>query len=205
MRSTISGNYAVSGGGGIDNLLDGTLDLVNSTISSNEADRGGGILNQDFVTITNCTLSHNRAGDSGGGINNHGTLIMDNTIVANSHPNDCTLNIEHGAATVIASYSLFEDSIEDACYVPNGFYGNITGVDPLLGELADNSGPTKTHALHRLSPAVNAGDDDLAVDPDGSPLATDQRGKLRRWIRVDIGAYELLYLFPIPLDEFPLP
>ena len=49
--------------------------------------------------------------------------------------------------------------------------GNITGVDPQLGLLANNGGPTQTHALLTGSPAVNNG-----CDPYGtySSLAAGQ-------------------------------
>src|SRR2546422_7796258 len=35
--------------------------------------------------------------------------------------------------------------------------GNLTGVDPLLGSLQDNGGPTWTHALLSGSPAIESG------------------------------------------------
>jgi uncharacterized Zn-binding protein involved in type VI secretion len=51
-----------------------------------------------------------------------------------------------------------------------------------LGGLADNGGPTFTHALLAGSPAINAG------DPAACP-ATDQRGTART-ATCDIGSYE---------------
>lgn len=48
----------------------------------------------------------------------------------------------------------------------------VTGLTDLLATLADNGGPTLTHALIPGSPAMNAGDDDFI--PAG--LTTDQRG-----------------------------
>ena len=84
----------------------------------------------------------------------------------------------------------------------NGNVGNLTGteanpLDPQLGELADNSGPTLTHALLPGSPAINAGDNALAVDADGNPLAFDQRGADFDRVfggTVDMGAFELVDL-----------
>ena len=64
----------------------------------------------------------------------------------------------------------------------------------LLGPLADNGGPTLTHVLLLGSPAIDAGDNTLAVDEDGVPLANDQRGEGFDRVfgdGVDIGAFEL--------------
>ena len=73
--------------------------------------------------------------------------------------------------------------------------GNLIGgpihgiIDPLLGPLRDNGGPTMTHALLPGSPALNAGDPSIPF------LATefDQRGvgySRVAFDRIDIGAYE---------------
>src|SRR5262249_37635873 len=66
----------------------------------------------------------------------------------------------------------------------------INPLDPKLGALANNGGPTLTHALLASSPAIDGG------DTDGAP-ATDQRGVSRprdgdfNGTRiVDIGAFE---------------
>ena len=59
---------------------------------------------------------------------------------------------------------------------------DIIGLDPKLGPLANNGGMTKTHALLKHSPAINAGDDSIAPP-------TDQRGVKRpQGPHVDIGA-----------------
>ena len=75
---------------------------------------------------------------------------------------------------------------------------NLTGtidapLDAVLGPLADNGGPTQTHALLSGSPAIDAGNNSLAVDFDGNQLLTDQRGTGFDRIfdgTVDIGALE---------------
>ena len=70
----------------------------------------------------------------------------------------------------------------------NGSNGNIVGttnnpVNPRVGALQDNSGPTWTMSLLTGSPALDAGDDALT--------GTDQRGFPRpSGARVDIGAFE---------------
>jgi hypothetical protein len=68
-----------------------------------------------------------------------------------------------------------------------------TPVDPLLGALADNGGPTFTHALTNLSPAIDTGNNAFALDQNSVALTTDQRGtgfpRFENSV-VDIGAFE---------------
>jgi hypothetical protein len=62
--------------------------------------------------------------------------------------------------------------------------GDLPNVDPLLGPLEDNGGPTDTHSLLAGSPAISAGN--LP-----SCTAVDQRGATRGSDGAcDIGAYE---------------
>ena len=69
--------------------------------------------------------------------------------------------------------------------------GNLSDIFA-TGLLADNGGPTQTIALKIGGPAINAGDDSLAVDAGGNPLTTDQRGVgFNRFVgTVDLGAFE---------------
>jgi hypothetical protein len=61
---------------------------------------------------------------------------------------------------------------------------NSSPIDPRLGPLVDNGGPTRTHALLLGSPAIDA-----ASTPDCP--TTDQRGVLRpQGAACDIGSYE---------------
>ena len=63
-------------------------------------------------------------------------------------------------------------------------------VDPRLGPLADNGGPTMTHALLDGSPAIDAADQ-AAAPP------VDQRGAPRN---PDIGAYERVFCLDVPVN-----
>lgn len=204
ISSTISYNYSW-GGGGICNYF-GTLSLANCTISVNLATGdpgGGGIYSMNgILNLTNCTLSHNDAGIGAGIKNESGPLSLSNSIIANSFSSgDCW---NDGGGTVVAYSSLIEETegCEHDCIASGGTNGNIVGLDPKLGPLADNGGPTETRALLIGSPAINAGDNELAVDPDGEPLATDQRGQVRiSRSHVDMGAYEKF--LPIFRDKLP--
>lgn len=197
IRSSIFRNIADFEGGGIDNDS-GTLNIANSTISINEciADGGGGAIysHDGTLNLTNCTLSQNE-GIIGSAIkNNSGTLNLSNTIIANSRGSSSGC-VNDGGGTVVAFSCMIEEVYgdEDDCITVDGINGNIIGVDPNLGPLTDNGGPTLTHALIVGSPAINAGDNDLAVDPEGEPLTVDQRGSRRIFEgQVDMGAYEAL-------------
>jgi hypothetical protein len=84
--------------------------------------------------------------------------------------------------------------------VSSGWVGSdLTGtvanpLNPKLGPLDSIGGPTQTMALLAGSPAIDAGNYALAIDPITSlPLTYDQRGPgFLRILRnaVDIGAYE---------------
>jgi hypothetical protein len=120
--------------------------------------------------VTNSTFFGNSSSVDGG-ILNDGTLTFRNTIVANSTGVNCTNN----GGLVDGGGNL---SWPDAtCPGLNA--------DPLLGPLADNGGPTQTHALLPGSPAIDA-----ALLANCPP--TDQRGVIRpQGTGCDIGAFEL--------------
>ena len=130
------------------------------------------------MTISNTTINNNTASSSGGGIHNLGAANLVNTIVSGNTAltgPDCT-----GALTSLG-HNLIGDTT--GCGF-TGVVGDQTGVDPLLGPLQNNGGPTWTHALNPGSPAIDAGDD--TVTP-----STDQRGVPRpQGSASDIGAYE---------------
>ena len=200
-NSTLSGNSstgmgAAGGGGGIANNGNGTLTILNSTLSGNSAatDVGGGIQNGAGTSnISFTTLSGNSA-SSGGGIANLAgqTMNIKNSIVANSTSGGDCFN----AGTFNATGTNF---------TTNGVCPGFTQVTPAqlkLGPLADNGGPTQTHALLPGSVAIDAAPDctDVFVNPDrpkvGAPKAlvtTDQRGVGRpQGSACDVGAYELV-------------
>jgi hypothetical protein len=176
--STLSGNRAREDyGGGIYN--GGTVVVTNSTLSTNSAWDGGGIYNEGTLTVRSSTLAGNSAAyDSGGIRNNEGILSLYNTLIANSPGGDCI----NSGDIVTGDHSLTTNTGYYACNLTDGANGNIIGVDPLLGPLADNGGGTQTHALLPGSPAMDAG----ATCP-----AADQRGIVRpQGVACDIGAFE---------------
>ncbi len=196
--------------------------ISGNTATGEEAIFGGGlyVVDYDFnccidqpipITLINTTVSDNavtatESTDAAGGgayfrSNEPGentlAVRIDNSILGNSVTDgapggDCILD---AVPSFDSNFSLYEDSGAGACGLaaanPDAD-GNIVGVDPALGPLADNGGPTPTHLPDALSPAIDSGSNALAVDENGDPLATDQRGYIPRIVNgtVDMGSVE---------------
>lgn len=224
--STISGNTATgalpdptasfSGGGGGIFLYNADLLIENSTISGNTAVTnefygGAGIaLYGGTATIRNTTIAFNTLTGAGTGsglfvsgsealpgiVNLENTLIGSNTggpdlgfgDAASGDPTDANF-------TITATNSLIEDPGAGTNLT---LVSSITGVDPLLGALANNGGfqagdlanlvTIQTHALLAGSPAIGGGSNSFVTN-----IANDQRGTgFTRIIgaNVDIGSFE---------------
>jgi hypothetical protein len=200
VRSSIFTGNSGSFGGGIMNSPNGgtcaspsAATIVNSTFSGNSASSGGsGVYNNNGVmTLLFNTITANLAGgvfarnDA-----NTCTKLGSNIIVGNT-----SYDVRSGY-TVTRYYSLDHNVIGVAgMNVDFNLELNLPGdqvnvADPLLGALADNGGPTRTHALLAGSPAIDAGDDTACVAAPVSSL--DQRGMTRpRGAHCDAGAYEV--------------
>jgi hypothetical protein len=182
-NSTVSGNGTNYSGGGIVNVNGGTLTANNSTVSGNISASGGGIYNGGTVTLINSTVSGNDAyfvGVGGGGIYNGGTLHAWNTILAG---NTATYGPDLSGNLGSLGYNLIGNTSGGSGFVATDLVGTAAlPINPRLGPLQDNGGPTQTMALLAGSPALNAGDSaQLGV--------ADQRGVVRAG-GVNIGAYQ---------------
>jgi hypothetical protein len=175
-------------GGGITNA--GTLTVTNSTVGNNSASgtltgSGGGISNTGTLTVTDSTLSGNAA-DVGGGISQaSGQVTVRNAILAG--------NTGHSAPDISGTldsqgHNLIGDGTGGGGFADTDLVGTADNpIDPVLGPLQDNGGPTPTMALLPGSPAIDAGDNTNA------PM-WDQRGPgFRRIVNgtIDIGAFEV--------------
>jgi CSLREA domain-containing protein len=179
LGSSIVGNAAVREfNGGIFNATGATLTLMNSTVSGNTANFSfGGAFSLGTLELVNSTVSDNHARVNGG---LSGSVTLRNSIVAGNAGRQCM------GAVVSAGHNLDSD---DTCNLTEA--GDMPAVDPMLGPLADNGGPTETHALLPGSPAIDAIAEADCVDLAGNPVAEDQRGVDRpHGLGCDIGAFE---------------
>ncbi len=213
---TFDNNHSGSDGGAI-GWFSGTLGaLVNNTYNQNlSGSAGGAIVINSGATIGqifNNTFAGNRsqAMNGGAGIYNCGTIgdmvsnIGADNLDTNTTPGteDDVNNLNNapdvcgpGMGTITtASFNLIGINTNTGTAFDNGVNGNIgnkvgttTPINPELGVLKDNGGPTETMALLPNSPAIGAGANPLG-------LHHDQRGEgFRRMVhgQTDIGAFEV--------------
>jgi CSLREA domain-containing protein len=182
---TVANGRAILGGG-ILNESSNTLTVRNSTLSGNSARAAGGDIHNNSpgtLTVRNSTLWGNSATEdfgTGGSISsNGGSATLKNTIVANSPSGgNCSGTVTNGG------YNLDSDGSCGFGTTNHSLSGTTDNpLNPQLGSLANNGGPTLTHALLAGSPAIDKGNSFGAT--------TDQRGVARpQGAAPDIGSFE---------------
>lgn len=211
--STVRDNEAQGGsggnGGGLHVGAGSTALIERSTVSGNTGNVGGALRSRGDVTVVNSTLSGNSSyGWHGGAVfHSDGDMeVRSSTITGNTTPTWgplAAIFVAYGAPTLHLTDSIVSGNTAYACQAQDGgtvvseghnlvqdescsrVASDLVGVDPKLGPLAANGGPTATHALLAGSPVVDAA-------TAASAPATDQRGVARPvGAGPDIGAFEL--------------
>ncbi|MGQ0700370.1 MAG: choice-of-anchor Q domain-containing protein [Panacagrimonas sp.] len=207
LNSTVSGNAAGDDGGAIYN--DGSLTVVNSTLSANRAGvydpggDGGGIYNERVLSLIHSTVTGNTAVSDGGGlyVEQGSVLTMQRSLVSGNFATNLGDEIRrvtggtivanasnvfsHSAVVNADAFRNFTPGASDRNASSNG---NIpTPLSDILDvTLADNGGPTRTHALVAGSPAIDIVAGSLCAG------TTDQRGVNRpKGAGCDAGAFEV--------------
>lgn len=156
-------------GGGVTSNLSATF--MNTIITDNSATGGG-------ATDNGVPLPQFNGSGSGGGLNHGGGTFFQNasySIVSGNEPDECS-------HPIISQGNNYESQAQCGFNEPTDSQheGSIL---TLLGPLADNGGPTLTHALSNALP-INYRENTNCPD-------TDQRGNLRPVDGVcDVGAFE---------------
>jgi hypothetical protein len=212
LRSTLANNLAFTYGGAI-YVADGpptarnSVSVIDSTITANQSDSAAGAIKiglLDSLVVRDSTIAHNQASHDSGGLWAQGasggtgnpSVVLTNTILAANTaafgPPDCEAlqGVTDGGHNVIGV-------VDGSCPgITSGVNGDQAGtlaspLDPVLGQLAGNGGPTQTLALRVGSPAIGAGD---PADCQATPVSgTDQRNQKRNAatrLACDTGAYD---------------
>ena len=212
--STISGNSA-SGNGGAIYSGQTNVEILGTTISGNSANWGTITVWDGNFAITNSTITGNSLvaassvyqgeliwGGSGPRLIKNSTILSSGEIFATPYyptPVRVSGSILSGSVSSGSVTSLGHNLVGAAhasSGFTNGVMGDIVGtlaapIDPLLGPLQGNGGPTLTHRPLFGSPVIDAGD-----QANFEPL--DQRGIARIAGDVDMGAVEGGFGDPIP-------
>lgn len=212
--SSFIGNSAAIGGA---IYSQGPTTISGSTFSYNTSSVSPGVLRTNNLVMKNSTVSDNTNGGlTAGGVASwvlNSTFYDNNSGAANITKISGTLTIKNSVLLSFSGGTNCSGTITSGGYnIDNNSTcsfsatGDQSGVDPMLGQLLDNGGPTQTHALKYGSPAIDAGNPAGCTDDVGDPIVTDQRG----WSRhidgdrdgpstCDIGAYERTIDLFLPL------
>jgi CSLREA domain-containing protein len=196
-RNTIAGSRDADGGG-ISAGFATNLELQRSTISDNRSRRGGGLFaaGTASATLDTSTLSGNVAGAGGGAAIFHQTgaaaIDITRTTIAGNEAARRHFALEAGEQAAPGSLALFASIVfnpgrecgpADEAVAVQSDGRNVVGDkscdfddalfdlrrDPRLGFLADNGGPTRTHALKPASPAIGRVPCAPGIDQRGVP------------------------------------
>jgi hypothetical protein len=150
-------------------------------MSYNSASSGGAIYNEGSLTTLNVTLASN-LGQGGANLQNEGIAALTNTILNTGYPGSC------GGAGSLTSGGHNIDS-DGTCVLSSP--GDQSQTEPLLGVLAANGGPVRTHRLLPDSPAIDAANDAACPSTDAREIVRPLDGDGDGMAHCDIGAYEL--------------
>jgi len=219
VNSTIANNRAPFGSGAGLEVSQTDTEVINSTISNNEGVNGSGInVRSGVISATlrllNSTITGNQATLFGGGVEvaSYSIVSLSNTIIAgNSAPSRYDIFVSpdsylvNNGFNLIGDSSLTNDQSFSIALNPNDITATSDGSKPtalssIIEALADNGGPTATHALVAESPAIDAANNTLCA---AAPINNqDQRGITRSGC--DIGSFELqeetssFFVIPLP-------
>jgi len=180
-------------GGGFDNT--GGATLTDDTIDDNDGCDAGG-LNTGQLLMEDDTVAGNSSDCAAGGLDADGTSSLIDDTFADNQQHDLDIT---GGTTTVAGTLLTSGCVYAADTISDGGYNideqgtcdmsastSKSGVDPLLGPLSDNGGPTETMipeaaatSTSQVSPALDQ--IPLGTMLDGYDLCggTDQRGVSR--------------------------
>jgi hypothetical protein len=197
-RCTVSGHSNTEHPAGAAGIRLGPRGTITNTTFSGNAGGSGGALVVDGgvpfeigVTVASCTFVGNSSANGSYGASIHGFGFQEIAIANNifaSTTDDC----QFPGGYLVDQGGNFED--EYTCNFPFSNPLIVAGVD-YDPNLADNGGPTLTHALPSTSVAIDAG-------PGACSVVTDQRNIIREDGACDSGSLEVVPPGPVPSGLF---
>lgn len=215
-ETSFSDNRALNGpGGGLFRAGGGSATINASTFSANQATGGGGQGGGLFIAggatskLDNSTLSGNVASDAGGGVYAAAALdIRSSTLMGNRAIVTGGNAIYSDVPITLSASIIGTTGVGDSCAGTLPFTSNndnidqggscgLAGVndrvvDPQLGPLADNGGPTQTHLPLGGSPAVDTAGNSFCPAADQRGTGRPQDGNGDGSSTCDTGAVEFL-------------
>ena len=187
--------------GAIDSSADGSnLRLVNTTVSGNRGTSYGALRMSSGLLRSSTIVGNMVENDGPAGISIETARIANTVIAGNSGPTaspDCS-GVAFGEQGLITSLGAVFLQDGPGCDIVGDTSTNFSGLDPVLGPLTDNGGPTLSHMPMRGSPLIDSGSP-LAPGSGAACAPRDQRGVLRPKdgngdgaARCDIGSIERL-------------
>ena len=202
-RSAVNENTSIIGGGIYNDSSDvGLLTIVSSTISSNTATSlGGGIYNYSgMVKVSYSTVAFNTttSDDSGaselgaGAYSESGDFTFKASILSNNTQGDDTNDDCYGEFESDGFNLVMSDAGCTFNKVTNtSSIWDFVNDDPTIDPLADNGGPTDTHAIAYPDRPYNCAEGEDCSDIDLDYIYVDQRGAPRPYSsRCDFGSFE---------------
>ncbi len=196
-NDTLSGNYAQGGSGGQGGNANLSVGNGGNGGNGSNATAGGLYIGNATITLANTLIATNQvmpgAGGAGGAEGSNGALNGAHNgssgSAGSASDSDISGNVTSSDGDLIGNGS--GSNLSNGSNVGIGEIEDLVGtaanpINPQLGPLQNNGGPTQTMALLSGSPAIGAGDPNAPGVP-----ATDQRGYSRiDGINIDIGAFE---------------
>jgi hypothetical protein len=205
ISNNTGGASSIGGGVLIQGDIESPFDVIDSTISGNTATTGAGVslglpsetlidkassVDHGSISFENSTIAANQATTAGGGLylsdymggspatEQSGTADLTSTIVAGNKAAGAANDLDRASGSTTGGFDGAFSLVQAPGSAPLSKKNVITGVDPQLGPLQNNGGPTATMLPAGTSPVIDQGhaDASVTIDQRGDPRTVEVPG-----------------------------